>query len=318
MFTAETINVLGSIAGIVAVAGSIAAYLFQRHTNRPHARRIKRAEDSDWIGVGRLHETAFDIQVADTCEDIKDWVELNWHRRKAEETDLEELLLVAKSKGEVIGYFYGQLYHDDKFGFVSYLAKDHKLPDSEHASRLIVEELFRILDPEKTGWKAVIAELEEIKFIERDGRRIDTGARRLLRLFGDSVRKASKSNGPAPGAYRLCVDYRQPLLRPEDLSNKEELSKDQSLKQWLLYIPFSRKDFIIEGGREYVTKAAAIDVMTFLLNRLYRDAFPDSEDYVKYLAEELKHYEQTLPEKVRVIGDHTQAATFRFEPAAIS
>lgn len=316
MLSAETINTLGSIAGILAVIGSISVYLLQKHKNRLHARRIERADDPDWIGVGRLHETAFDTEVADTCEDIKDWVELNWHAKKKKRgINLDELLLAAKSGNEVIGYFYGQYYHEDKYAFVSYLAKDHKLPDSEHASRIIVDRLFKILEPEKTGCKAVVAELEEVKFIERDGRRIDVGARRLLRLFGDSVRKASKKKAETLGAYRLCVDYHQPLLRPEDLSNKEELSKAQSLKQWLLYIPFSKSDFISDGGYEYVTKSAALGVMEFLLNRLYRDAFPNSKEYVDYLADELKRYEETLPEKIRVISDHTEAAKFRFEPA---
>lgn len=322
-FTQKIVAIIGGLIGIAtAVAGFVYATrpgFFQAAklwlSARPKVKRIVRSDDDDLEAIWRLHQNEFIAEVADEFEDLQRWVDEAAEARKKQPVKLDEFLLCAKADGAMLGYLFAQYYPSTQLIFVSYIAIDKEAAEARRVESKIVIQLFyellKQLHKQGYQWRGMVGEFE----VQKIGH-LRPHAQVLLRTFQISLDKfcksaesAEKSHYSLPwhkpfqvkktSLYRMCIDYKQPILRPEDLGTAVI---DASYDQWLVFVPSNPEQVIFRdaAGKVFVEKSLATDVLRLVLLETYFDAFPDNENYKTYLQAEFDKYVANLPSKVEL------------------
>ena len=305
----STLVILGhasAVIGVLAAIYGIAAYFVKRHKNRPHWKRIISQKDSRWEGIRLIHEQYFTPDTCDDIEDVRAWIDSWSSKQKSVKTDLEEVLITASSKGHVIGYFYGQYYRSFGMLFAAYFAIDRASAEAGKRASVLLGEGLQTELSKYDSFTGIVAELEDIPDTNHrlaDGTRSGLSkASARFKTFNRLVRNLDRSTpGTQRCLYRIEADYHQPHLRESDI---QVLPTDGSktprfvssrtrpdLKQWLIWIPNA-------PCSPTMPKAEASHIFEFIFQKVYRDAFPESEIYASYLAFELKAHIDALPNGV--------------------
>ena len=305
------LKVLSALGGVAVLAGAV-AFVIGRIVYLHHF--TSKTPDRLWESFCEVHEQRFpDEEVRDSCADIRDWIDL-WSQSKGTPSHKMEEILIARCIGipsRVRSYIYAQYYYDYKFVFVSYIATDRRARGAYRVDmRKLLAALLRIVQKYDRDWKAIIGELEEIRFSSNEGRtHTDHHAYKLFRLFLDTsnfLRQKKRIDFPV---YFFMFPYYQPVLRPDDAKRFNErnmIDLSQQLKQWLLYIPNGSR-VIKKGDNIYVEKERAVEVLEFIFNDLYPDAFPGPV-YQQYLRRAFAYHVNQLGPEVRLARTAAEAA----------
>lgn len=296
-----TLTVIGIVGG--AVGGVIPVIDTWTRIRPPlKVKRILEPEDPDLLGLWELH-CRFDESVTDELDDLKFWVsEVDYNFSRDDEYRCDDILCVLKERGDVVGYLYAQHYIKRRFIFISYLAIDKSSLEAKHkgADKLLLW-LMTHCDKQKIGWEYIISEVEEEKGENRQN------ARNLMRTFQIAMSRLEKAlrSRAKPRVFRLCFNYIQPILRPDEL---ESNVPEQSRRQWLLYVPRSEGSLASDGpGNIVIGKQKVLGILENVLIYLYGGAFEGSEPYQGYLRDELLRYESMIQGEVRLVDSRTAA-----------
>jgi hypothetical protein len=312
----EAIFLFAAVLTIIPSMGFAIVWIWRRWDwwplqPRPH--RVVSSEDPAWSGIERLH-AYFEGEAGDSIEDMKSWID-EWNiSRVYENRKMDEILIVVRQKFNVIGYIWGQYYLSDQYAFISYVRRDDVDRDRVRNSifPLLLSTFYREIEKSGLEWKAIIAELEHSK-IDKFGR--DMSAHKLFYVFSDAAKKMKKNKRYNINVYRLCMHYCQPVLLPHDVPVDYQPRIIPSMYQWILYCPRNTNKIIEKQGKKYLSKIEASEVLSFIYERLYADAFPASkaaiyENYQKYLTIEEDFFESMLGDFVLLAPDRDSAAMF--------
>ena len=292
---------LSIIVALLTIVGAI--YVFYRKIegwlfHRLKVKQITRSDDRDLEDVWSIHQNEFTEAVADEFTDLQRWLDEDAQSRKTGTLQFDEFLLCVKSSGKVLGYLFAQYYIKSQLIFLSYVAVNTTLPMAKRRESEVViklfRELIRLIERQNYNWRGIVGEFES----QRIGR-FYSHAQMLMVAFQRTLRKLRDSFDPRAELYRICIDYRQPILRPDDLSSP---AVDASYNQWLVFLPHDH-EVIIQGwedGGRFIDRTLALDILRFVYLDVYFDAFGDNDVYKKYLQEEFNKCAQKVPERIEV------------------
>jgi len=292
------------IGGLLGIIGVIAAHVYaakQWFWARPKVKRIVRPDDDDLDEIWRIHDAEFVGDVADEYEDLKRWVAEAAQARTKRPLRLDEFLLCVKSGQAVLGYLFAQYYTTSQLLFISYISIDDENVESKKKDTKVVlllfNELLKQLQKHKYQWQAIVGELE----INKTGS-LYPQAKILMRTFRNALYRFQAQYGLRTDLYRLCVDYQQPILRPQEL---DTAVVDASYDQWLVFIPRDPGKMLLpkQGGSNFVDRSFVLNIFRSIYLEIYADAFPDNERYRDYLQAQLNKHVDRIPIKVEVTSD---------------
>ncbi len=307
MDASSILVLIGYAASVIAlVSGAVALVRFLRRywRARPRYRRITRSSDAAWAGVKLIHEDEFSTETGDDIADMKAWIDLWREQRKNPAHDLEEILMISQQHGRVLGYFYGQYYKSFGMLFASYLAIDRNNTDAKvRGAELLAEGLYAEMC-KQDGFRGIVAELEDRANtwtrLSGDAQTATSKAAARFKAFDRLARAINKTNDTNLKVYRIDADYYQPFLREADIqaapspgggSAFASSRGSADFKQWLIWLPF-------RSGPPFMDKDEAARVFEFIFEKVYGDAFPQSETYRAYLDAERAAHIAALPERV--------------------
>lgn len=292
------------IAGLLTIVGGIAGYIYAAKKwvwARPRVKRVVRPDDDDLEEIWRIHDAEFVGDVADELKDLRRWVAEAAAARKKRPLRLDEFLLCVKSGQTVLGYLFAQYYTKSQLIFISYIALNDDILEAKKQDTKVVcllfNELLKQLKKQRYDWRAIVGEFEVYKresFVPH--------ARILMRTFQSALAKFQSQHGLRTDLFRICIDYTQPILRPEDL---DTAVIDATYDQWLAFIPRDPNKVLLpkEGRKIFVDKSLVLDILRSVYLEIYFDAFPDDERYKNYLQSEFQKHVEKLPMKVELTSD---------------
>ncbi len=279
----EALEVLEFAAAVFGVLGGTATFLwaiYGRFVCRlVWTRRITDGEDNDLDGAISLYRDRFrgNIELCDTGEDIRRWLDEIREAEAAGIAEWQALLVVAKRIGGVCGFFSAELHLPTGLLFVSYLAVDQKDALKQVPKRIA----RRVLKECRRGH----GNLSGIVFELEAGGDPDESAARY-RLF----RRVARDVGVH--IKRIVMDYDQPRLSLWDSRYTETP----------LYLLYGRA-----AGRqlgETLDKSEVVSLLDALLNTWYASSFEDEPEHDReYRAYVRAHFDRTiaqLREEVRL------------------
>lgn len=287
---------IGSVAGALAVI-PFALDMYKRHADRLHVRAIVDPDDPDLVSVWEMQINHFSRDVADDIEQIRNWVATSKSQRLKGDRQYKFVVLALKHERAVKGYLYAYYYASTATIFLGYIVIDRETIDPADINRAALMLLGRMLqecDATGTPWQHVITE------VEADMTSDNRAAKAKLVRFQSAAKKLSEAAGKPPVVvYKLPIDYRQPVLRPEDLDN----AASKSLPQWLLFCSRDRETFVSADGATFARRETISSLLKTLLLFAYADAFEDAANYRSYLQREYDRYVRDLPETLKLEHD---------------
>jgi hypothetical protein len=244
----------------------------------------------------QLHQRLFSDFVADDYADLHRWIE-----DSGSNTDLDEILLVSKTDGMVVGYIFAQYYKSSEYLFVSYLGIDDENTKARKAGvALLLGSLLRYITKKGYPWKAIVGELEEFRRVNY-GREVgyEPHAKKLMLVFQHCIRRLSSTYDLDTDVFRIFFDYLQPALRPEEIESRSKLDP-RDLRQWVLFIPHERNVIRSANEQLYISKKEVLEILHFVLLQTYADAHRNSASFLNHLQSEWQRYKVDLPDRVEV------------------
>jgi hypothetical protein len=291
---------LGAAVALLTIVGAIATLLYKirkKFVARLTVERITRSDDRYLEEIWRIHQSKFTDAVADEYTDLQRWLDEAAEARKSGHQRFDEFLLYVKADKQVLGYLFAQYYIQRQLIFLSYIAVDKgalkaRRPESEVVIKLF-RELIKLIE-ERGCWRAIVGEFESQKI-----GRFCSHAQTLMVAFQRSLRKLRQSFDPKADLFHICMNYRQPVLRPDEI---DTAVIDGSYDQWLVLLPRHPAQMIRtdENGKSFIDRAAALDILRFVYFEVYLDAFKNDKTYSKYLDAEFAKAAQSLPAQIEV------------------
>ncbi|MDB5528964.1 MAG: hypothetical protein JWR51_2067 [Devosia sp.] len=279
------------MGGLTATAGVVALAVrpVMRWRSRLHVRRITSVDDVDLSAMLDLHLRTFSEDVADDPLTVQTWLSGRFA------ADFEYFLLVLKHRQEVVGYLGAQLFFGSQVLFVNYVAADlERVPRNdrlERASIMLLDALIKTLAEDGRPWRTALTELEVIPIIGHH----PPASKWMLFQMGARAISAKYKRDPVI-VYRMVADFRQLPIAPEALGNLPEAP----IPQWLLLAARDQSVITRRGGKHYISKALATELLTSLLMDAYAALFPESKEYRHWFEVELARLVQSLGELVEL------------------
>jgi hypothetical protein len=278
-------SLLGLLAGL-GIPTAIAGWCYRVWSGKVRVRRVTDPNDEELDEAFALYDRRIpDPNLRDSSNDIRRWLGELRDEKAAATAELDDYLLVAKTRTGVCGFFYGQFYPKSGFLFVSYLVADEQTATSrKDTTRKIGEYLKRELRRTLQGCRAVVFELAAPSPTERET---------WLLRFRCFARMAGRAGVTIK---RLDIPYVQPRLSPLDDSYKEE-------PQFLFYGCANAAPLGATVSRDEVV----VPLLRALYTQWYAQAFerdPSTEkEYLDYLQKLFARVVDSIPSTVAAL-DH--------------
>lgn len=258
----------------VALAGR---YLYDRmYRDRIHVKQVKSARDRD---AGKLIDLYLSIFGSDgtnyTGEELLEFLNEEIPGRAVK---VENLILVAKYKGDVVAFLLAHHYPERRKAIVSYVGRDEGVRETKRiATRILRERLVRMLKSDGRSCEYLFYD------IQLRGKDEESGSHRVL-----SSRFQADAAALSLAAYELKFEYVCPRISLTD-GTEEYRSR-------LFCVPL-RGELPGKLPRDQV-----LDMLRFIYldchGDLYRVSDPRFALYQNYLGEVLERFEQALPEQI--------------------
>lgn len=261
---------------ITVVGALISSKLIELWKNRITIRRIvvDREDDDDISAVLNLYEHYFldeEKYPEGTNYPPEEMIEIMNKELDGANGEIENITLVAKYKGAVVGFIFCHYYKDFRKANISYAAIDTDSP-SPNVRQVCFEKLVRKL-------KSVLLSKE----LDCECLLFDCNSSRLVRSFKSKAKRLRQR------AYKFEFDYRCPPISLE--SNVES-------KLIFMCVPF-KKEISSSIKREQLMEYLEFYFFNCIGN-LYKVSDPRYEQHRKVLRKYLKKYERTLPRLITV------------------
>lgn len=274
------------------VAALLASFLYDKmNQGRIRVRRLQSAtskiDKRDIDSLVDLYLKYFNDSSEDySAEEVRSFFERDakdgakWH------IEANDIYLVAKHKGNVVGFLFCHHYPSRKKAIVSYFAiDDHNVVARKKASKALLNELGRLLESKTYDCEYLFFD------VKRPGKGIakEENSERKSRIqhFLSTARACGKV------AYVLCFDYHGPKISMEDDTVERPLV--------LMFIPFAC-DVLTS-----VPKSLVLEFLNFVYLDCYGDHYAMTDvrftPYRQHLLEGIKGYESDLPDIVPVSRD---------------
>lgn len=275
-----------AITAVLGVIGAIvAAYLYEKKIrDRTSVHRITSPDDND---IGRLIELYVELFPEESsnysADDIVEMIEHQSHGTEYGEVVAEDFILVAKYKGDVVGFLFCHFYPDRQKAIVSYYGIDKAVLE---ARRSAANALLAYL------YKNLVAKGRRCEYLFFDVERPDTAStahEKVRRKARISVLKQSARSFQLR-AYCLDFEYSSPRITLSEGTKETPLT--------LMVIPLSRP----LGTR--ITRDEVLEFLRFIYLDCYGDYYSVNDEpyqaFRDHLANSLQRFETSLPESVGV------------------
>ena len=278
--SAELINTLMGVA--VSVLAGILVYIVQnRIRNRIHAVQVCGARSKTADDFLDLYTKLMPSNERNSPQHVRRWLEearaQRWNRHRTDDF----VVIVAKLRGRVVGFFCYDYLFDKRYLLVNWYGIDKTVAYVRRfASRVLLRKVRRLV---RGRYKHCIAILYETEALGPD-LTMDQNRKRRARkdLFADNAFVWGLET------FELPIGYIQPKLFPDDAYVEEPMS--------LLLIPLLGK------GDLRLTKTEIIEMLRCIYFAWYGDSYGNdpilSEKYFQYLRTLMQEIEPKLPEEI--------------------
>lgn len=277
--TFETI--LTSISGVVGAV--VASFIWERKIrDRVYAKRITSPDDEDIPGLIELYTELFPDDTIDySAEELCDFFEKQEEGEGLRHVEADDILLVAKFKGAVVGFMFCHYYPERHKAIVSYYGIDKNVLE---ARKLAASVLLKSIE------KLLVRKHKECEFlffdVARPGKELskeeNLERKARISLFMQSARLIRKK------AYVFQIDYHSPRVSMADETHERPLV--------LMFIPLKTQIPTI------MKKSEVMSFLRYIFFDCYGDIYrvddPRFEEYQKHLKEQVDEFEKVLPEEV--------------------
>lgn len=283
------------ISSLIGIGCTVAASFICKKTIRDNisVRRIKLADDKDILSLIQLYTELFpDDSVDYTAEEIRELFDKQDEPDGLRHVDAEDILLVAKFKGAVVGFIFCHYYPERRKAIISYFGIDKNVLE---ARKFAAEVLLKHLEYLITR---VHKECEYLFFdVARPGQMLsreeNLERKARINLFMQCARTIGKK------AYVFQFDYHSPKVSISEDTHERPLV--------LMFIPL--KDDISAT----ISKEQVLTFLRFIFLDCYGDVYtvddPRFEEYQAHLRENIREFEKSLPDNVNLNCNHALPRT---------
>ena len=278
-----------AIGAIAAVFGGIIAtiaanYIWKKFDDRIIIKRIINPKDKDIKGLIELYVGLFpDESINYSGQDIIKIIEQQNHAPELQLIKADDFLIVAKCKGDVVGFLFCHYYKPRKKAIVSYYGIDKSnLQARISGTNALIESIQSYLNAKENDCEFLFFDVEDPSSARAKDEKRKRRARKAV------LRQTAKEFGLT--AYELKFNYHTPKINLADDMKEAKLS--------LMVIPLSGS---IENS---LSRSTVCEFLDFIYLDCYGDFYEltDSryEDFRKHLLEKLNKIKKEVPENVEV------------------
>ena len=279
-----------AIGAIAAVFGGIIAtiaanYIWKKYDDRISVKRIINPKDKDIKSLLELYVKLFpDESTNYSGEDIIKIIEQQNHKPELKHIKADDLLLVAKCKGDVIGFLFCHYYKPRKKAIVSYYGIDKSnLQARISGTNALIETTQTYLNGGENVCEQLFFDVEDEKTFRTKEEKRRAKARKVI------LKQTAKEFGLT--AYELKFNYRTPKINIADETKEAKLS--------LMVIP------LLDSIENSLPCSSVCEFLDFIYLDCYGDFYeitdPRYEEFRKHLLEKLDKIKKEIPENVQAV-----------------
>lgn len=278
------ITAILSLIGAV-IATIVATYLYD--TKIRDRIYVKRVLDMDDVDIPRLLELYVDLFPEESCnyssDDIVEMIEHQSHGPEFGEVTAEDFILVAKYKGDVIGFLFCHYYPERKKAIISYYGIDKSVLEARRkAAHALLKSLKKHLSSKGRVCDYIFFDVDPPETALNDGEKVRRRAR--ISVLKQSARAFQVK------AYFINFEYMSPKITMADVTKETPLN--------LMVVPMS--------GRisNPISKENLLEFLRFIYMDCYGDYYevtdPKYKSFRSHLFAMLRKYKKTLPTEVSI------------------
>ena len=278
-----------AIGAIAAVFGGIIAtiaanYIWKKFDDRVGVKRIHNPKDKDIKRLIELYVELFQDESTNySGQDIIDMIEQQTHKPELKHIKADDIFLVAKCKGDVVGFIFCHYYKPRKKAIVSYYGIDKtNLQARISGTNVLIESLQKYLNDGENDCDYLFFDVENPSTAGTKEAKRERRARKVV------LRQTAKEFGLT--AYELKFNYSTPKISFSEDTKEAKLS--------LMVVPLTVS---IEN---LLPRSTVNEFLDFIYLDCYGDIYENSdsryEGYRKHLLEKLEKVKKEVPENVTI------------------